>query len=138
MADIKLSRVEKRILAAALECGQTHLTVEGIAQAAGCSAEVVCKRLQRPEFKQLFTEAVQSALVAETPAILNTFVHAAKEGSFKHGKLILEITGMHQETQKVELAGKVDVGESLFQSDEERREFLQATLADTITKKVAE
>lgn len=135
MSEIKLSKVEKKILTAALECGQQRLTAEAIAGIAGCSAALVCKKLQRPEFRQLFVEAVQSSLVVETPAILHTFTQAAKEGSFKHGKLVLEMAGVYQEKQKVELGGKVEVGDSPFKTDDERREFLESTVSRYLDKK---
>jgi hypothetical protein len=137
LSELKLSKVEKKILAAASECGQNRMTAEAIADLAGCSSALVCKKLQRPEFRQLFVECVQTSLVVETPAILHTFTNAAKEGSFKHGKLVLEMAGVYQEKQKVEIGGKVEVGDSPFKTDEEKASFLTATVAEYL-KKTAE
>jgi len=78
----------------------------------------------------LFITSITNSLVMETPAILHTFTEAAKEGSFKHGKMILEITGVYQEKQRVELGGKIEVGDSPFKDDDERISFLKATVGD--------
>lgn len=117
-------------MAAAAECGQHRLTAEGLAALAGCSPALVCKKLKNPEFRQLFITSITNSLVMETPAILHTFTEAAKEGSFKHGKMILEITGVYQEKQRVELGGKIEVGDSPFKDDDERISFLKATVGD--------
>lgn len=128
----KLSKTEKKILASAAETGQKQLTIDTIAAKAGCSPVLVAKKLQVPEFRQLFVEAIKSSLVGETPAILHTFVSAAKEGSFKHGKLILEMTGVHQDKQKVEMSGQVEINDTLFKTDEERISFLKETVGEFI------
>ena len=124
----KISADEKRILAAALKCGEKRLSVASLAEESGVKKEVICEKLKVPEFRQLFVEVMQAALTAETPAILHTFTQAAKEGSFKHGQLILELTGVYNSKQKIELGGKVEFSESPFKSDEERRAFLEATM----------
>jgi len=137
--DIKsLKPKDKKILAAAMKCGEQRLTLKGIAAEAGVTTKFICDRLKVPEFKQLFIEAMQSSLVAETPAILHTFTQAAKEGSFQHGKLVLELTGVHQEKQKVDLTAKMEVQDSLFKSDEERREFMRDTLKGIINSEEGE
>ena len=93
---------------------------------------MVAKKLQVPEFRQLFVEAIKSSLIGETPAILHTFVSAAKEGSFKHGKLILEMTGVHTDKQKVEMSGQVEINDTLFKTDEERISFLKETVGEFV------
>jgi hypothetical protein len=128
LSEKKLTAGEKKLLAAVVKCGQNYLTAGSLAKEAGVSIKFVCEQLKDPEFRAMFTELVCSSLVAETPAILHTFAKLGKEGSFQHGKLILEIAGVHQDKQRVELDAKVDISESPFGSDEERREFLEGTL----------
>lgn len=130
----KISVEEKKILAAALKCGEKRLSVSGLAEESGVKKTVICEKLKNPEFRQLFSEVMQAALTAETPEILHTFVSAAKEGSFKHGKLILELTGVYSEKQKIELGGKVELTETLFKSDEDRESFAKATLDKLLRK----
>lgn len=130
----KLSAAEKKILKAALKCGEQKLTIGTLAEESGVKTSVLCEKLKSPEFRALFVETMKSAITAEAPAILYTFTQAAKEGSFQHGKLLLELTGVYNEKQKIELGGKVEFSESPFKSDEDRRAFLEAT----INKKVSE
>ncbi len=122
-----LTAPEKKILKAALKCGEQKLTLKGLAEESGVKPAVLCEKLKSPEFRALFIETMKSSITAETPAILHIFTQAAKEGSFQHGKLILEMTGVHSDKQKIELGGKVEFTESPFKSDEERQAFLQAT-----------
>lgn len=129
---MRLSATDKRILNAALEAGRYRMTVDGIADRAGCSSTHICKRLKDPEFNQLFIETMRSSLLAETPEILAEFVKWGKEGSFKHGKLILEIAGVHTEKKKVDLGGSVAIESNPFTSEEEKKEFVRATFADYI------
>lgn len=128
MVDVKLSNEEKKILRAASSCGQEMLTAKLLASKSGVPEDKICKKLMEPEFRSMFAEVVQSSLVMETPAILHTFAQKGKAGEFKHGKLILEITGMHEEKSKIELDGKVQFAESPFKDDEDRRAFIAATI----------
>ncbi len=129
---MQVSDKDKRILGAALEAGQYRLSVEGVAQKADVPVADLRKRLKDPQFHQLFIETMQSGLLVDTPEILEAFVTEAKAGSFRHGKLILEITGIYSEKKQVNLGGKLEIGESPFGSDEERRAFLLNTLKDDI------
>jgi len=125
-----LTAKEKKILKEAMRCGEQKLTITAIAKKVGVKPEYVVEKLKKPEFRQLFVESMQDGIVGEAPAILHSFVNAAKEGSFQHGKLILELAGVHQENQRIDLHAKMDVEQPLFKTDEERKEFLKATLAE--------
>ena len=127
---MKLDSIATKILSAALESGQRRMPVEAIARHAGCSIETLSKRLKDPEFKQLFLETMKSSLLAETPEILSAFLTEAKSGSFKHGKLILEITEVYAEKKRVDMDANLKVDNSSpFANDEERKEFLKATIS---------
>lgn len=131
ITDAKLSKRDKKILQFASQMGSmgmNRLTVEQIAIEVGCKPDFICKRLSDLEFRRLFFETLKSSLAVETPAILKRFVEEARNGSFKHGKLILEISGLYSEETNINLRGKLDVTESPFKSDEDRAAFLKATL----------
>ncbi len=113
------------------EAGQSTLTAKMIAEKAGVSPAKVCERLQDPDFKVMFREILEASLSQETPHILRAIAQEAKEGSLPHAKLILELTGVYSEKQRVEMSGKVDLGESPFKTPEERQEFLKQTLKRT-------
>lgn len=128
--DANLSAVERRILKAVRETARSRITLESLAEKAKCKPDIIYKRLEEnEEFNRLFKETMVTSLLVEVPEILHVFVEKAKEGSFKHGKLILDIAGVYEEKKKIDLNGTVNVEESPFASPEERREFLKATLA---------
>lgn len=127
-----LSAKEKRIIKEAMRCGEQKLTVRTLAQNAKVKPEFIVAKLKSPEFRQLFIEAMRDGIVAETPAILHSFVNAAKEGSFQHGKLMLELAGVHQEKQCIDLNARVEVDHTMFKTDADRKEFLKATLTDIV------
>lgn len=131
ISNATLTKKDKKILQVASQMGNmgmNRLTVEQIAKEAGTRADFIYERLSDAEFKRLFFETLRSSLAIETPAILKKFVEEAKKGSFKHGKLILEISGLYSEETNINLRGKLDVTESPFESDMDRAEFLKDTL----------
>ena len=124
----KISTTDKKILRAVGESGQTTLTAKMLAEKAGVTPQTVCERLRDPDFKVMFREMLEASLAQETPHILRAMAQEAKEGSYQHAKLILELTGVYNEKQRVEMSGKVDMGESPFKTAEERQKFLEETL----------
>lgn len=127
-----LTSKEKKILEEAMKCGEQKLTITAIAKRVGVKPDYVVKCLKKPEFRQLFVESMQDGIVSEAPAILHSFVNAAKEGSFQHGKLILELAGIHQDNQRIDLNAKVETDHNMFKSHDERREFLKATISEVL------
>lgn len=125
---MEISELDKKILKALHETGQSQLTASIIAEKADCSVADVCERLRDPEFKSMYKEILESSLTAETPQILHAMAAKAKQGSFKEAKLILELTGVYSEKQRVEMSGGVDITIDAFKSEEERKAFVEATL----------
>jgi len=125
-----LRPVEERILKAA---AKQLSRVEELADAAGCSEQTIYKAMQKPQFRQLFNEALKGQMVVEVPRILKAFADEAVTGSFKHGKLILELAGTYAPpTRRVsaDIQGSVEHtgDDSPFGSDEERREYMKEVL----------
>jgi len=125
---VEINEKDKKILRAINEVGQEQLTASMIAEKADCSVAEVCERLKDPDFKGMYREMLESTLTAETPQILHTMAEKAKQGSFKEAKLILELTGIYSEKQRVEMSGGVDINIDAFKDNEERQAFLEATL----------
>ncbi len=125
-----LTRIDKKLLQVAANLGQDErVDIRRIADEIGRSPQFVYQRLQDPEFRSMFLEAIRMSLMAETPAILQKFVEMAKAGSFKHGKLILEIAGAHEDGTKVTHEGSVThIGEVPFADEQQRGAFIRATL----------
>lgn len=126
-----LTELEQRLLKTISATG-ARMTVEELADAVGCQASTIYRRLQNKNFKDLFVETMKTSLTAEVPGILKAFVGEALSGSFRHGKLLLEIAKVYTEEKKI--VGDIGVreGETPFQSAEERQEWLQATLGHLV------
>jgi len=132
-SDMKLSRMDKKILRFAAQAGGTNMdrfTIEQISTDTGCTVDFIHKRLSDQDFRSLFFDTLRTSLAVETPAILQRFVMEAKAGSFKHGKLILELSGLYNEETNLNVNATVAVGESPFKSEEDRSKFLKATLQE--------
>lgn len=130
-----LSQRDKEILKFAVNSGasgQGRVTIEQIADGTGCTVDYIYKRLSNLEFRSLFFETLRSCLAVEIPAILEKFVEAARDGSYRHGKLVLEIAGLYNAETNVNLKADVGVRESPFKSDKDRKRFLEETLKDFI------
>lgn len=129
---MSLSRTEKAILRAASELGGGRITPVQLAEAAGCNVATVVNKLQNLEFRSLFYEVLKNSLAPEVPEILQSFLNQARQGSFKHGKLILEIAEFHHDKQQIGVDMAVSTVEDPFKDDEERSEWLKNTLQAVI------
>lgn len=125
----EITELEQNILKTAAQLEGKRFTIEEIADKVGCSPLTIHKRLQDEEFRELFLDTLKNSLSAEVPEVLNSFVERAKGGSFKHGKLVLEIAGVYKEKKEIKGDFGLHSGESPFENDEERRHFLKDTLS---------
>jgi len=125
----EFNRAEKKLLQAAVETGSSNrMTLDDLAEKTGRSPQFVYEKLKDPEFRAVFVEGLKTSLVAETPEILKKFAELGKEGSYKHGKLILEITKVYSEETKVNVDANVTTTENPFKNEEDKAEFMKATL----------
>lgn len=124
-----ITEIKKNILRAVNQCCGQRVTTQRLAQVAGCSVETLHKHLEDPQFRTFFLETLKNSLVAEVPQIASAFVLAARDGSFKHGKLIFELTGLYTDTKHIEANIKTHE-EDPFKSDEDKISFLESTLAE--------
>ena len=124
-----ISRADKKLLQIAVRSGQDkRLSIRDIAEEAGRTDSFVYSRLQDEQFRAMWMEALKTSLVAETPAILQKFTEMAKNGSFQHGKLILEIAGVADNEKRVTMNANIRVTEQPFKDDEQKESFIKATL----------
>jgi len=127
---MELSKTDAKILRAVHDSHGRRLSLEEMADKAGVSPERVHRRLQDQSFRELFLETIRQSLVVEVPEILSAFVDRAKHGDFKHGKLILEMSGAYEEKSKAQV--EVSMSESPFKSEEDRKKFVKATLEEFV------
>jgi AcrR family transcriptional regulator len=128
---MNLTDLEMRILKAVAANGGARMTIEQLAHVANCSADTIYQRLaNKQDFQELFKEALVNSLTGEMPEVLSSFVEEAKGGSFKHGKLLMELTGIYKEDKKVTHNVNLREVEQPFKDDSERKKFLKATLSE--------
>jgi len=120
------SPVEHRILAAVAK-DPDRTSVQAIADRAKCAPSTIYKSMQNSGFRQMFNDAIRGRLHAEVPGVVNALIHEAQSGDFSAAKLILEITGMYEKSQKISADMQVE-NEVLFTDGQERNKFLKDTL----------
>lgn len=124
-----LTILEEKILKTlATMTDNRRVSIYELAKKVGCTEDTILKRLQKPEFRGIFMETLKNTLVSEVPEILNAFMEQAKAGSFKHGKLIFEMTDFYHEKKETKIDIGLQTGESVFKDDDERKTLLMETL----------
>lgn len=128
--EVELSPPEKKMLQTALNSGGHRVTLEVLAKESGRSINYVYQKLQEPTFKELFMEALRGSLLAEVPEIMGAFVMKAKEGSFSHGKLLLEIAGIYNNESNINIKAQIEAKQAPMLNESEKAAFVRATLAE--------
>lgn len=123
------TNVETKILKALATAGGGRMTMTELAAKVGASPDTIYNRLQNQGFRDIFIETLRNSLAGEVPQVLRAFIDAAVAGSFQHGKMVLELAGMHKEESTINLNAQIRDGEQPFKDAEQRQEFLSSTLA---------
>jgi len=123
-----LSKPEQKMIKVAMESGGHRVTLEQLSKASGRSLNYVYEKMQDPDFRELFSAALRGALMSEMPEILGVFLEKAKEGSYAHGKLLLEMTKIYNQESNLNINAQVTAYKGSEMSPEERQKFLEATL----------
>ena len=97
---------ERKLLEVLLNPEFRTATVTDICQCAGISRQTYYKTIKKPEFMELYESQSRDLVRAAVGPVINAFVRAAKEGSYPHGKVILEMAGLYTEAKKVEHLGE--------------------------------
>lgn len=127
---VDLTKEERKMLQTALNSGGKRVTLELLAKDCNRSVNFVYQKLQEPAFKELFMDALRGSLLAEVPEIMGAFVTKAKEGSFPHGKLLLEIAGIYNNESNLNIRAQIEAKQAPMMSEDEKMEFVRATLAE--------
>jgi hypothetical protein len=61
---------------------------------------------ENPEFKRQHNEKTKGLAGRHAAQVVNAFVKQATAGSFPHGKVLLEMAGIYQPTERLEHTGK--------------------------------
>ena len=126
-----IDKTSKSILeVAARYSGNRRLTIQEISMESGVDESTIHNKMQDEEFRGLFIETARNSLISDVPEILNAFSEQAKAGSYQHGKLILELTGLYTDTKNIvaDVGMSEREGKSAWKNKEERDAFLRETL----------
>ena len=94
---------ERKLLEVLLNPEFRTATVTDICQRAGISRQTYYKTTKKPEFMELYESQSRDLVRAAVGPVINAFVKAAKDGSYPHGKVILEMAGLYAESKNVNL-----------------------------------
>lgn len=126
--DNRLSTPEKKMLSLAINSSGQRVTLEDLANASGKSVDFVIKKLQEDSFREIFLDAMKGSISVAMPEVVSAFISKACEGSFPHGKLLMEIVGLYSEESSVNVNATIKAQAVPSMTEEEKDQFLRATL----------
>lgn len=100
---------EKALLEILINPDYRMKSITDICKAAKCSRFTYYEAFSKPEFVEEYNRRSADLVRQSVGAVINTFIREAQRGSFQHGKVLLEMAGMHTENSKVEITGSVPV-----------------------------
>lgn len=74
-------------------------TVTEICEAAGCSRNCYYESFKKTEFAELVRQRSKELVARAAPMLVNAFLREALRGSFQHGKVLLEMAELYQESK---------------------------------------
>jgi hypothetical protein len=99
------TNAESKLLEIMLNPELHGLNVTEICQYAGVSRQTYYDAFKKPEFVAYYQARAKDLVSAAVAPVVNAFIKAAKDGSYPHGKVILEMAGLYSERQKIEHMG---------------------------------
>ena len=97
---------ELKLLEVLLNPEMRNKSVTEICTIAGVSRQTYYRAFEKPQFVALYESRAKDLVRAAVGPIINAFIKAAKEGSYTHGKVILEMAGLYVEPKKLEHTGE--------------------------------
>lgn len=97
---------EKRLLEVRSNPENRLLSIKDQCDMANISTKTYQRAVRKKEYLQAEREACSEIIQKELIPIVHTFINEAKNGSFQHGKVILEMGDLYTEKQKKEITGK--------------------------------
>ena len=103
VTEYRPTTAEQKLLEVLLNPEFRTATVTEICKQAGISRQTYYKTIKKPEFMALYESQARDLVREAVGPVINAFVKAAKEGSYPHGKVILEMAGLYTESKNVNL-----------------------------------
>lgn len=85
------SQAEQKLLNIVLRPENSILNVTEICKMAEVSRDTFYRVMKNPDFKRLLREEAFNLIDPALPGVINRFIKEAKDGSFSHGKVVLEM-----------------------------------------------
>ena len=94
---------ERKLLEVLLNPEFRTATVTDLCKQAGISRQAYYQIFKKPAFVAYYESQARDLVREAVGPVINAFVKAAKEGSYPHGKVILEMAGLYTESKNVTL-----------------------------------
>ena len=104
-----LTNAEKRVLNILSDKKSANMSVAEICRAAKIGQTTYYKILKSPQFKEYLSSSLRQYIDQNKLQIIDVFIKAALTGSYKHGKLLLELSGDYKHQVKQDVDIKTDV-----------------------------
>lgn len=102
---------EKALLEVLLNPNHRNKSKTKICELAGCTRNIYYNAFAKPEFVEYYKSMCKSLIEEALAPTVNAFIQEAKRGSYTHGKIILEMAGLHTDKLQVEEKQTVVVGD---------------------------
>lgn len=130
LTEYQVTVMEAKLLEVLLNPEHANKTVTDICKIAGCTRTTYYAAMNKPEFVDIYEAKTKDLVKQAIAPVVNTFIKKALEGSYPHGKVVLEMAGLYSEKSQLEISGDFN----FHMSREERQERIRELLA----KKAAE
>ena len=130
VAEREVTEIEAKLLEVLLNPEFKNKNVTEICNIAGINRTAYYRAMNKPEFVEIYQSKTKDLVKQAIAPVVNTFIKKALEGSYPHGKVVLEMAGLYSEKSQLEISGDFN----FHMSREERQERIRELLA----KKAAE
>lgn len=105
LTEYKLTEKEKNLLEVLLSPENRMKSITDICKLAKCTRPVYYEAFSKPGFVEIYKRRSMDMVKQSIASVLNTFIREAQRGSFQHGKVLLEMAGMHTDKLEVDDTG---------------------------------
>lgn len=147
LTDSGLSVAERRLMEALLSPENRMKSITDICQIANISRTTYYNAFDNPVFVERYKREAKALVNKAVGPVVNAFLREAKKGSYKHGKVLLEMADLYTAKQVQEIVGQgggpiqvqakpAKVEDILRNMDDEQRAALFATLGGILEGKI--
>lgn len=104
-SEYKPTKAEAKLLEVMLNPAYRLKSISEVCEIAGISRRQYYNIFAKPEFVDHYKQESKALASKHIGQVLNAFVKEASRGSFQHGKVLLEMAGLYQETTRKEVTG---------------------------------